>query len=127
VGELEDRINSVLNDPDQLSEITRLARSLMGGGQQDSQTEGAVPPSSAAQPAMSGLFDQLGLDADTVSRISGIFSATSGNSKSHALLEAMKPYLSDKRKNKMDKAMKLARLAKLAGFAMGEMGGKGND
>jgi len=127
VGELEDRINSVLNDPEQLNEITRLARSLMGGGQQDSRKEGTTPSSSAAQPAMSGLFDQLGLDADALSQIGGIFGASGGGSKSQALLEAMKPYLSDKRKNKMDKAMKLARLAKLAGFAMGEMGGKTSD
>ena len=122
MGELEDRINSVLNDPEQLSEITRLAQTLMGGGQEGHSS------SSPAQPAMSGLFDQLGLDADTIGKIGSVLGGTgSGSSNSQALLEAMKPYLSDKRKKKMDKAMKLARLAKLAGFAMGEMGGNGSD
>jgi hypothetical protein len=36
----------------------------------------------------------------------------------------MQPYLSEKRRSKMDKAIKLARMAKLAGFAMDEFGGK---
>ena len=43
---------------------------------------------------------------------------------SEALLRAMQPYLSEKRRLKMDKALKLARLAKLAGFAMDELGGE---
>ena len=42
-----------------------------------------------------------------------------------ALLEAMKPYLSPKRREKMDKAMKIARLARIAGIAMGEEGKDG--
>ena len=39
-----------------------------------------------------------------------------------ALLEAMKPFLSERRREKMDKAMKLARLAGLAGIAAAEFG-----
>ena len=125
MGELEDKINSVLSDPEQLSEITRLAQTLMGGGQED-RAWGGGSFSPSAQPASSGLFDQLGLDGDVLKKIGRAMNMSSG-SNSQALLEAMKPYLSDKRKTKMDKAIKLARLAKLAGFAMGEMGGKCDD
>ena len=39
-----------------------------------------------------------------------------------SLLEAMKPYLSEKRRAKMDKAIKIAGLARIARLAMGEMG-----
>ena len=35
----------------------------------------------------------------------------------------MKPYLSEKRQGKIDRAMKLARLARIAGLALGEAGG----
>ena len=38
------------------------------------------------------------------------------------LFDAMKPYLSEKRRAKMDKAMKIARLARIAKLAMGELG-----
>lgn len=120
MGELEERINSVLNDPGQLAEITKLAQSIMGGGQ-ESQKENVDSSVSA------GLMGQLGLDGETVSRIGRLLGNAGGEkSRSQALLEAMKPYLSDKRRDKMDKALKLARLAKLAGLAAGEMGG-GND
>ena len=125
MGELEDKINSVLSDPEQLSEITRLAQTIMGGGQED-RVWGGGSFSPSAQPSSSGLFDQLGLDGDALKKIGKALNMSSG-SNSQALLEAMKPYLSDKRKTKMDKAIKLARLAKLAGFAMGEMGGKSDD
>lgn len=50
----------------------------------------------------------------------------SGDSERTALLNAMKPYLSEKRRTKMDKAMKLARIAKIAELAAGEFGGDGN-
>ena len=44
------------------------------------------------------------------------------DSASRHLLEAMKPYLAEKRRRKIDRAMKLARLASLAELAAGEMG-----
>ena len=40
------------------------------------------------------------------------------------LLDAMRPYLSDKRRSKMDRAMKLARLAEIAEKAASEFGGE---
>ena len=43
-------------------------------------------------------------------------------SEERALLEAMKPFLSERRREKMDKAIKLARLASLAGIAASELG-----
>lgn len=49
-------------------------------------------------------------------------SRSSVRREERALLEAMKPFLSEKRRNKMDKAMKLARLAGLAGIAAAEFG-----
>mgnify|MGYP004550994531 FL=1 len=40
------------------------------------------------------------------------------------LLEAMKPYLAEKRRAKMERALKLAKLAKFAELALGEFGGE---
>ena len=44
-----------------------------------------------------------------------------------ALLEAMKPWLSEKRRHKVDRAVKIARMAKLAEMAMGEGAGEQKD
>ena len=43
VGELEDRINSVLSDPEQLAQIRAMAQSIMGGA--------AESTAAAAEPA----------------------------------------------------------------------------
>lgn len=103
MAELEDMINSVLSDPEQMSKIAGLAQSLMGG-----------ESSSPSQPP----FDQKAMGI--MQKVMG------GDSKpgcSEALLRAMQPYMSEKRRLKMDKALRLAKMAKLAGFAMEELGG----
>ena len=103
MGELEDRINGILGDPSQMEQITRLAQSLMGGGDGDSTDSSPLP----------------GIDSAMLRKISRMMSSSAG-SKNEALLAAMKPYLSEKRRGKMDKAMKLARLARIAQLAMNE-------
>ena len=65
-----------------------------------------------------------GLDPKMLGRIQSLMGGSQKPGGSEALLMAMQPYLSEKRRVKMDKALKLARLAKLAGFAMGELGGE---
>jgi len=112
VSELEDKINSVLSDPQQMDKIMGMARSLMGGGSNE--------PSAPA--GMAELFPKE-LDGAMLSKLSRLMSDGGEKKQERALLEAMKPYMSQKRREKMDKAMKLARLARLAGLAMGEMGG----
>ena len=49
----------------------------------------------------------------------------SGDDNKQRLLQAMEPYLSEKRRGKVDKALKIARLARIAKAAMGEEGGDG--
>jgi len=109
MAELEDMINQVLSDPEQMSKIAGLAQSLMGGGE--------------SSPAQSS---PLPLDPKMMGRLQNLMGGSGGkSSSSEALLRAMQPYLSEKRRVKMDKALKLARMAKLAGFAMEEFGGEG--
>lgn len=124
--ELEERINSLLGDPAQLEGITKLARSLMSGGAGD---ENSVEDKSPAAFQPPGMLGQLGIDGETMGRIGRLLSAQQSSSPGagQALLEAMRPYLSEKRQHKVDKALKIARLAKLAGLAMGEMEVGGDD
>jgi len=119
MGELEDRINSVLSDPEQLQQITKMAQSLMGGNSGQESSGAASAPGAE-------LFSQLGLDSGALGRISRLIGGQGAvSSQSRNLLEAMKPFLSDKRRQKMDRALKIARLAKLAGLAIGETEGEG--
>lgn len=121
MSELEDKINAVLGDPKQMEQITKLAKSFMGGG----------APGPAAQPEEKGEedpFSSLGIDGATLQRLARLLRQGGAEKpQEQALLEAMRPYLSEKRRSKMDRAMKLARLAQIARLAMGEMGGDGGD
>lgn len=101
MSDFEDMLSGILSDPKQMEKISSVARSLMGG-----ETEEAEP-----------VFDEKVLKS-----IGGMMRDKGG--KDRQLLEAMRPYLSDKRRSKMDKAMKIARLAGIAELAAKEFGGE---
>lgn len=107
MSELEEQLNSILSDPGQMEKIAGLARSLMGGEAQE------TPPAAG----------DLGFDATLMQKLGRAMKAGGGNGRERALLEAMEPYLSDKRRGKLDRAMRLARFARIARLVMGEMGG----
>ena len=123
MSELEDKINGILGDPVQMEKIAGLAKSLMGGSDSGSDT---AEKAKSAGGGLDSLMQSLG--GGEGARLSRAFSSGAGEKKQErALLEAMKPYLSEKRRSKMDKAIKLARLASIARIAMGEMGGDSSD
>lgn len=107
MGELEEQIRQVLNDPGQMAELSRLARSLLGG---EAEGSSEVPPEpDAGLPDLSAL---LGNGPGESARAEG-------------LLRAMEPWLSPKRREKLRRARRLGRLGRLAGFALGEARGDG--
>lgn len=109
MSEFEDKLNSVLGDPAQMEKIADLAKKLMGG---DGGTETAAPRPQS----------DLELDPGLIKRIGRLMNG--GGDDKQRLLQAMEPYLSEKRRVKMDKALKIARLARIV-RVMGEEGGDG--
>ena len=109
MDELGEKLDALLHDPQQLGKIAQLASSLVGDGGDKS-----APPS-APEP-------ELDLDMGQLRRMMSALRGGGHDSANRHLLEAMKPYLAEKRRRKIDRAMKLARLASLAEFAAGEMG-----
>ena len=107
MDELGEKLDALLHDPQQLGKIAQLASSLMGDG---GETQ---PPAPQPEP---------GFDAGQLRRMLSAVRGSGRDSASRHLLEAMKPYLAEKRRRKIDRAMKLARLASLAELAAGEMG-----
>lgn len=119
MSEFEDRLNSILNDPEQMDKIASMAKSLMGGGT-DAGTQQAPPPSGGETP--SPLLE--GLDPGMIQRVMQMMSGMNQEpDENTALLEAMKPFLKEKRRAKMDRALKLAKMAKMAQLAFGDLGG----
>ncbi len=106
MNEFEDKLNSLLNDPKQMESFASFAKSIMGG-----EMPNAVSAEADIDPAL-------------MKKISGLLSRGDNLSgKDKRLLEAMKPYLSEKRRSKMDRAIKIARLASIAQLAASEFGG----
>lgn len=129
MSEFEDRINSVLKDPEQMDKIASLAKSLMGGGAQsmDSGDGGMMGKLGELEKGLSGGGsagqESPAIDPAMLGKIGRLMKAGNAQSSNErALLEAMKPYLTEKRRQKMDRALQLAKLARIARIAMGEMG-----
>ena len=104
MSELEDRIGSILGDPEQMEKITRLAQSFMAGesgGKGDGHKE---PEGLSSLLSSLGGGEAMDIDPAMIGRISRIISGGGDKKQERALLEAMRPYLSEKRRGKMDKA-----------------------
>ena len=96
--DMEAKIGAILNNPQMMEQIMALAQNL--GGEQ-----AAAPPVQEAMPE---------IDFATVQKISALIGKTGIDSKQRALLEALGPYLSNHRIQKLEKAMRAARLAGMA-------------
>lgn len=106
MNEFEDKLNSLLGDPKQMESFASFAKSIMGG-----EAPMAISPEPDIDPALMKKVGSLLSRGDSL------------NSNDKRLLEAIKPYLSEKRRSKMDRAMKIARLASIAQLAASEFGG----
>lgn len=109
MDDLEGQIRQVLGDPAQMAQIMDLAQSLMGGG-------AAEAPKEAPAPA-----PELGL----LGKLGGLMQQGAQGSQGdrQALLQALRPYLSEKRQRKVDRAMQITRMAHLAKTALAGLGG----
>ena len=126
MSELEDKLNSLLSDPDAMAQVMQLAQSLSGGAANGGAAAPSPPPpqSVPAGNAASGAGDlnamlsQLtgGLDPDLLSRLLPVVSQMNRpeSSETSALLYALQPFLRDKRRDKVARAAQLAKLIHLA-------------
>lgn len=101
MAEMEDRLNSILNDPQAMQKIMSMAQAL--GGTDPSAPSSPPPPSTAPD-----------IDIATIARISDLARNSNIDPREKALLKALSAYLSKDRIGKLEKAMRAAKLAKLA-------------
>ncbi len=132
MGEMEDRLSSLLSSPDAMDKIMSMARSLglggpPGGGAGASQAERSSPEPDH-KPQTNPDFDPGGLDPKllgTLSRLMGEYSR--GDDQKATLLLALKPFLKPERAAKIDRAVQIARLSRVIKAAYHSLkGGEGN-
>lgn len=135
MSEFEEKLNSVLSNPDAMSQIMNLAQSLnLGGG-----SGGGEPPSGGSagepQPAAGGtsggggLGDLAGLlgqiDPRLIQRLLplvGELAGGGGNDERMQLLYALRPFLKPERRDKVERAVRTARLIHVGKKLLKSMG-----
>jgi hypothetical protein len=124
MSELEDKLNKILSSPADMEKIMGIARSLSGSLGSQTSTEASAEGAKTA-PDLSSITSSL-KDIDPkifrlMTRLVGEYS--SGKNDKAELLNAIKPYLKEDRRAKVDKAAEIAKLAKLAKVALAEFTG----
>ena len=105
---LEDKLNAILSDPDAMGRIADMAKSIFGEKQ-----DGEAKRDNADEESL-------------LKRAAGMLRGNALRQDEAALITALRPFLSDERKRRLDRAVKIARLASLAKIA-GELGILGGD
>ena len=100
MSELEDRLQSLLENPEELGRVARMAQSLMGQSVPDDTDSGGVP--------------------DGVQRL--VRGLTGGGEKKQ-IADALSPYLDEGRRRRLARALRTAAAARLALAALAEAGG----
>lgn len=113
MDELQQRIESVLNDPQQMKELLALARSLGAELPEELQESAAKPETESPQEPMKGLGTLMSQPLGALLQSAGKL-----EQKQEALLNALRPFLKPNRREKLDRAIRAARLSQLAGRAL---------
>lgn len=139
MAEFEEKLNAILGDQEAMGQIMALARSLSASEQTESeetQEEGGVSgcdkqediqaPSSQQGPDLSALFDQL--DPAMLQMGMRILREYRGrDDRSADLLRALRPFVREERRGKLDKALQIAQMTRMIRVALTAMGGRGEE
>ena len=125
MAEFDDKLNSILSNPDAMAQIMQLAQSLSGGSEGGGTAGASPPPQPGGRAAGPGPQqtpppsggDPLsalagGLDPQLLVRFLPLLRELGGQQDSNArqLLYALRPYLKPERQEKVERALQLARL-----------------
>ena len=107
MDQMEDKLGAILNNPQMMQQIMSMAQAL---GQNDPQPE---QPSKPYIPEF---------DPAMLSKLSGFMGQGKMDGNQQALLTALHPYLSHRKVEKLEKAMRAAKMARMASSFLGQGG-----
>ena len=129
MSEFDDKLGAILGNPDAMSQIMALAQSLGGSSPAPEEQAPAPPPPALSSPAapvpdLSSLLASL--DPQTIQNGMQLLSEFSrGEDQRTALLLALKPFLKEDRRAKIDRAVQIAQLSRVLRVAFLLFRGKG--
>ena len=110
MDEMEEKLGTILNNPQMMQQIMSMAQSMGGQGSQKQD----------APPRQENPFPEI--DIATIQKISGLAQKSNIDKREQALLRALGAYLSKDRICKLEKAMRAAKIAKIASAALSQRG-----
>lgn len=135
MAEFEEKLNSILGNQAAMNQIMALARSLSGDqpespstpeGTEENGAETYSPvteESGSPAPDLSALMGQI--DPKMLQRGMEIVRQVQGaEDRNAALFNALRPFLKEERRARLDRALQIARITKLVRAAMGALGGE---
>lgn len=134
MSEFEEKLNSILSNPEAMSQVMNLAQSLnLGGGpstqQEDSSASPPEPKNSDDSPNLgdfAGLGNLLGqIDPAMLQRLLplvGELTGGGGNDERMQLLYALRPFLKPERRDKVERAARTAKLIHAGKKLLGAVG-----
>ena len=133
MSDFEEKLNSVLSNPDAMSQIMNLAQSLnLGGGGGESPQGGQgggnepppPPPPSGGGDGLGGLAGLGQIDPKWINRLLPLVGELTGGGSDERmqLLYALRPFLKPERQDKVERAAKTARLIHVGKKLLQSMG-----
>ena len=126
MAEFDEKLNSLLSNPEAMAQIMQMAQSLSGGQaqqppqqplQQPVRPAPPPPPAQAPPPSGADLLSSLsgltgGIDPTMLTKLLPLIQELGSQNDSNArqLLYALRPYLKPERQEKIERALQLARL-----------------
>lgn len=108
---MEDKIENILNNPEMMQKIMAMAKSL--GGSNPETPQGQAPQNPFPD-----------IDLGMLQKFSGLASQGNIDKQQQNLLQALNPYLSQQRIQKLENAMRAAKMARIALSTFGNSSSK---
>lgn len=120
MSEFEDKLQSILGDPEAMGQIMSIAQSITGNSGGGDAPEAEPDPTVPESPAAGDLFSALGnLDPRLIQMGMRLLSEyNSTDDRKAALLTALQPFVREERYAKVDKAIQIAKLAHVIRVAL---------
>lgn len=117
MGEMEDKLSAILNNPQMMSQIMSMAQAMGANSSNDAppQPQPSAPKPPAPAPSLS-------IDPMMLQKLSGFAGQGAISKEQQALLKALSPFLQKDRLGKLERAMRAAKIARFASSALGQNG-----
>ena len=126
MSEWEEKLNTLLSDPDAMAQVMNMAQNL---SQQMGQSGGSAPPPPPTGGPMGDLSSLLGgIDPGMIAKLLPVLSQLNRpeSGETAAFLRALRPFLKPERQDKVERAAQLARFIHLGKTLLLSEGGPRN-